>query len=162
MKSITLFLLSAWTANAFPGMPPCEEMARRAFEERDLLGSVNDIVNTVTNNPGSGSVLETVSETISALTSTVEGLLGSVAEGLLNPDDKRPEPGYDFRAPGPGDSRGPCPALNLLANHGYLPRNGTVTFGEVVEATGEFAKRVTFGTTQLTYRKHAAVKWAPI
>lgn len=26
--------------------------------------------------------------------------------------------------PGPGDVRGPCPALNTLANHGYLPRNG--------------------------------------
>jgi len=24
----------------------------------------------------------------------------------------------------PGDSRSPCPALNTLANHGYLPRNG--------------------------------------
>ncbi len=23
-----------------------------------------------------------------------------------------------------GDVRGPCPGLNALANHGYLPRNG--------------------------------------
>lgn len=40
---------------------------------------------------------------------------GSVAEGILNPDDKRPEEGYEFQAPGPGDSRGACPGLNLLA-----------------------------------------------
>jgi len=40
---------------------------------------------------------------------------GSIAEGILNPDDKRPEPGYEFQAPGAGDSRGPCPGLNLLA-----------------------------------------------
>lgn len=40
---------------------------------------------------------------------------GSVAEGILNPDDKRPEQGYEFQAPGPGDSRGACPGLNLLA-----------------------------------------------
>jgi len=26
--------------------------------------------------------------------------------------------------PGPGDVRAPCPALNTLANHGYLNRNG--------------------------------------
>eukprot|EP00026_Physarum_polycephalum_P014794 Phypoly_transcript_15349.p1 GENE.Phypoly_transcript_15349~~Phypoly_transcript_15349.p1 ORF type:complete len:246 (-),score=38.72 Phypoly_transcript_15349:84-821(-) len=26
--------------------------------------------------------------------------------------------------PGPNDSRGPCPALNTLANHGYLSRDG--------------------------------------
>ncbi|OJJ01936.1 hypothetical protein ASPVEDRAFT_28567 [Aspergillus versicolor CBS 583.65] len=31
----------------------------------------------------------------------------------------------EWIAPGPDDSRGPCPGLNTLANHGYLPRNGT-------------------------------------
>ncbi|KAF9885065.1 hypothetical protein FE257_000796 [Aspergillus nanangensis] len=30
----------------------------------------------------------------------------------------------EWIAPGDGDSRGPCPGLNTLANHGYLPRNG--------------------------------------
>ncbi|KAL4250935.1 chloroperoxidase family protein [Abortiporus biennis] len=29
-----------------------------------------------------------------------------------------------FCPPQEGDSRSPCPALNALANHGYLPRNG--------------------------------------
>lgn len=27
---------------------------------------------------------------------------------------------YTFKAPGPKDSRAPCPALNVMANHGYL------------------------------------------
>jgi hypothetical protein len=31
---------------------------------------------------------------------------------------------YRYQAPGPNDSRSPCPALNALANHGYLPRDG--------------------------------------
>ncbi|CAG8956732.1 hypothetical protein HYFRA_00012276 [Hymenoscyphus fraxineus] len=31
---------------------------------------------------------------------------------------------YPFSEPGEGDSRGPCPALNALANHGILPRDG--------------------------------------
>ncbi|ETS80520.1 hypothetical protein PFICI_08049 [Pestalotiopsis fici W106-1] len=30
----------------------------------------------------------------------------------------------EWIAPGPDDSRGPCPGLNTLANHGYLPRDG--------------------------------------
>lgn len=64
----------------------------------------------------------------------VEGLLGSVASSI-NPENKRPEPGYEFQAPGPNDSRGPCPGLNLLANHGYLPRSGLVNVGQVLEAS---------------------------
>ena len=31
---------------------------------------------------------------------------------------------YVYQPPGPTDSRSPCPALNALANHGYLPRDG--------------------------------------
>jgi hypothetical protein len=60
---------------------------------------------------------------ITALTKTITGLLGSVASAV-DRNNKRPEPGYEFKAPGSGDSRGPCPGLNLLANYGYLPRNG--------------------------------------
>lgn len=71
---------------------------------------------------------------ISALTGTISGLLGAVANNI-SPSDKRPETGYTFQAPGSGDSRGPCPGLNLLANYGYLPRNGHVTFQQVLEAT---------------------------
>lgn len=29
-----------------------------------------------------------------------------------------------YKAPGPNDSRGPCPMLNTLANHGYLNHDG--------------------------------------
>jgi len=31
---------------------------------------------------------------------------------------------YDFCPAQDGDARSPCPALNALANHGYLPRDG--------------------------------------
>ncbi|KAL3461042.1 Chloroperoxidase [Aspergillus heterothallicus] len=31
---------------------------------------------------------------------------------------------HEWRAPGPNDSRSPCPGLNAMANHGYLPRSG--------------------------------------
>ncbi|KAF8150498.1 Cloroperoxidase [Mycena galopus ATCC 62051] len=43
---------------------------------------------------------------------------------------------YGFIAPMPTDLRGPCPALNALANHGYLPRNGqNITIRNVLQAS---------------------------
>lgn len=29
-----------------------------------------------------------------------------------------------YAAPGPNDARGPCPLVNTMANHGYIPRDG--------------------------------------
>ena len=37
-------------------------------------------------------------------------------------------------APGAGDQRGPCPGLNALANHGYLPHNGVADIATTVSA----------------------------
>ncbi|KAI0036738.1 Cloroperoxidase, partial [Vararia minispora EC-137] len=40
-----------------------------------------------------------------------------------------------FIPPRPSDRRSPCPALNALANHGYLPRSGNhVTVPQLVKA----------------------------
>ncbi|KAF8148694.1 aromatic peroxygenase precursor [Crassisporium funariophilum] len=36
-----------------------------------------------------------------------------------------------------GDMRGPCPALNTLASHGWLPRNGIATPAQIVDAVQE-------------------------
>ncbi|KAK5123717.1 hypothetical protein LTR85_002353 [Meristemomyces frigidus] len=77
---------------------------------------------------------QSLSSILSTVVSDVKGLIGSVASSV-EPDNYRPEPGYTFQAPGPNDSRGPCPGLNLLANYGYLPRNGYVNFGQVIDAT---------------------------
>ncbi|RMZ66241.1 aromatic peroxygenase [Pyrenophora seminiperda CCB06] len=44
---------------------------------------------------------------------------------------------YPFQAPGPTDQRGPCPGLNTLANHGYIPRNGIATIGQIQVGTQE-------------------------
>ncbi|WPH01539.1 Hypothetical protein R9X50_00438500 [Acrodontium crateriforme] len=44
---------------------------------------------------------------------------------------------YAFVAPGPTDARGPCPGLNALANHGYLPHNGVATIEQFVTATSQ-------------------------
>jgi len=45
---------------------------------------------------------------------------------------------HEFQAPKPGDSRGPCPGLNTLANHGWLNRNGKdITTDQVKAAMTE-------------------------
>ncbi|RAO64887.1 uncharacterized protein BHQ10_000899 [Talaromyces amestolkiae] len=36
-----------------------------------------------------------------------------------------------------GDQRGPCPGLNALANHGYIPHNGVVSLAEAIPAINE-------------------------
>lgn len=35
-----------------------------------------------------------------------------------------------YQAPGPNDSRGPCPGLNTLANHGLINRNGSYIYSQ--------------------------------
>ncbi|KAG8922363.1 hypothetical protein FRC00_007523 [Tulasnella sp. 408] len=53
---------------------------------------------------------------------------------------KKGDPGFDglwpqYCAPREGDSRSPCPGLNVLANHGILPRNGRhITYKEMSQA----------------------------
>ncbi|OTB03269.1 hypothetical protein M426DRAFT_263535 [Hypoxylon sp. CI-4A] len=39
--------------------------------------------------------------------------------------------GHAWMAPGPNDFRGPCPMLNTLANHGFLPHDGDSLTKEV-------------------------------
>ncbi|KAK4498291.1 hypothetical protein PRZ48_010949 [Zasmidium cellare] len=43
--------------------------------------------------------------------------------------------GHEWQAPGPFDSRAPCPGLNSLANHGFLPRHGkNITYNDISSA----------------------------
>ncbi|KAJ7127271.1 Chloroperoxidase [Mycena crocata] len=48
-----------------------------------------------------------------------------------------PDADHPFIAPGPSDQRGPCPAMNTLANHGYISRNGITNFEEIIRGVGE-------------------------
>lgn len=111
--SFTLLTLSS-LGLAFPTVQKDLEARQR----QGLLDTVGD---------GVGGLLTNLGENI-------EGLLGGLAENV-NPDNLRPEPGYVFMEPGPNDSRGPCPGLNLMANYGYLPRDGHVTASQVIEQT---------------------------
>jgi len=57
-----------------------------------------------------------------------------------------PDAAHPFIAPGPNDQRGPCPGMNTLANHGYIPRSGVATFEEITLAMVEaFNLEINFG-----------------
>ncbi|KAJ2923951.1 heme-thiolate peroxidase, partial [Candolleomyces eurysporus] len=47
------------------------------------------------------------------------------------------DPAHPWIAPQAGDIRGPCPALNTLANHGYLPRDGIATPTQLIDGVQE-------------------------
>ncbi|EUC28077.1 hypothetical protein COCCADRAFT_9483 [Bipolaris zeicola 26-R-13] len=44
---------------------------------------------------------------------------------------------HRYIAPGPNDIRGPCPGLNVLANHGYISRTGVASVLELTTASTE-------------------------
>lgn len=47
-------------------------------------------------------------------------------------------PYANWKPAGPGDVRAPCPMLNTLANHGFLPHNGKdITENDTVKALGD-------------------------
>ncbi|CZR58273.1 related to oxidase [Phialocephala subalpina] len=58
----------------------------------------------------------------------------NAAEQLINVSGAHAFTPPDFSA---GDLRGPCPGLNALANHNYLPHNGFATIDQFVSATNE-------------------------
>lgn len=77
---------------------------------------------------------------------TLCGLAATVAAlpGQLRRDDGfKAQP---WAAAGPGDSRGPCPMMNTLANHGYLPHSGrnitVAQFGAAVHAATGWSDQV--------------------
>jgi hypothetical protein len=42
------------------------------------------------------------------------------------------DPNHQWQHAGPNDQRGPCPGSNLLANYGYIPRNGVATLTQLI------------------------------
>ncbi|KAG8687874.1 hypothetical protein FRC09_013226 [Ceratobasidium sp. 395] len=59
---------------------------------------------------------------------------------------------YAFVPPKAGDQRGPCPGLNALANHGYLPHNGVTSLTQAIDATNKvFGMGTDIGTALSAY-----------
>ncbi|KAI4154341.1 MAG: hypothetical protein LQ340_001735 [Diploschistes diacapsis] len=59
---------------------------------------------------------------------------------------------HAFVAPGEGDQRGPCPGLNAMANHNYIPHNGIATIEQFMNGTYEvFGMGVDLGALLAVY-----------
>ncbi|WJG36995.1 uncharacterized protein FOBCDRAFT_244378 [Fusarium oxysporum Fo47] len=82
-----------------------------------------------------GGVVSLLGGTVEAVVDNVLGLIptNKAVTGL----QKFPESSHPFKAPGKTDQRGPCPGLNTLANHGYIPRNGIATIGQIQAGTAK-------------------------
>ncbi|KAF9443253.1 aromatic peroxygenase precursor [Macrolepiota fuliginosa MF-IS2] len=61
---------------------------------------------------------------------------------------------HPWKAPGPDDIRGPCPGLNTLANHGYLPRSGIVSPAEIISGLQECYNMENKFASFITYAAH--------
>jgi hypothetical protein len=61
----------------------------------------------------------------------------ATASGLYSGAEAYESYGHAWQAPSKDAVRGPCPMLNSLANHGYLPRNGKdITLNITIDALG--------------------------
>ncbi|KAH6647095.1 hypothetical protein BKA67DRAFT_525275 [Truncatella angustata] len=140
--SLLVGTLCAPSALAFPWMTP-EGMeallnhpeARQEIDRR-LTGFRSG--ETEKRQLGTGLVSGVTSLLGGTLEAVVDNVLGLIptnaaVEGL----QKFPEKDYPFKAPGATDQRGPCPGLNTLANHGYIPRTGIATIGQINAATAK-------------------------
>ncbi|KAL5047033.1 hypothetical protein BDW71DRAFT_214194 [Aspergillus fruticulosus] len=64
----------------------------------------------------------------------VSAAIGATVSAACLPADHPPVP---WQTAGPSDVRGPCPMLNTLANHGYLPHDGkNISLQRTIDALG--------------------------
>ncbi|KAF7541113.1 heme-thiolate peroxidase [Neopestalotiopsis clavispora] len=105
-----------------------QEIERRLDEYRSGKPQERDLFGGILGGLGSllGGTLEAVFDNVLGIIPTAEAVNGL---------KKFPEPDHPFQAPGPTDQRGPCPGLNTLANHGYIPRTGIASVGQINAAT---------------------------
>lgn len=80
---------------------------------------------------------------IEAITATIEAealerraLAGTIPPGFNAQQQYVSNTGaHKYVPPGSGDQRGPCPGLNAMANHNYIPHNGVATITQFVQGT---------------------------
>ncbi|KAF5847163.1 hypothetical protein GGP41_003481 [Bipolaris sorokiniana] len=128
MRSTVLLLLATPSALAFPWLKPeglealLNHPEARAEVKRQLQSR-----NAASVEPR---------QLVDTLKPVLDPLLGLIPTSDSVKGLRRfPEADYPFQPPGPTDQRGPCPGLNTLANHGYIPRNGIATIAQIQAGT---------------------------
>ncbi|KAF2747959.1 hypothetical protein M011DRAFT_493875 [Sporormia fimetaria CBS 119925] len=140
--SLVLAVFTASSALAFPWMTPegmealmkhpeAQKEIKRRLEEH--VGAQSGTVAPRDPQLGTGLIpglIDLIGGTLKAVVDPIFGLIPT--EDAVRGHKRFPEPEYPFRPPGSTDQRGPCPGLNTLANHGYIPRSGIATVGQIV------------------------------
>ncbi|KAI4245550.1 MAG: hypothetical protein L6R42_010153, partial [Xanthoria sp. 1 TBL-2021] len=127
-SSITLIVLLVSLATAFPRLDPksLQELLKRGTEAKGCPFSNLNAHERTKRQVGFDPVAQRVSTT------------GK----------------YAWKAPNlaAGDKRGPCPGLNALANHGYLPHNGIAPATTIIQAVNQaYGMALDLGTFLAVY-----------
>ncbi|KAJ3510932.1 heme-thiolate peroxidase [Agrocybe chaxingu] len=93
---------------------------------------------------------------LEAIIPTLEAREPAVPPGPLEDDSPKlvNDEAHPWKPLRPGDIRGPCPGLNTLASHGYLPRNGVTTPAQMVAAAMEGFNMANGAALFATYAAH--------
>lgn len=123
LASIALLALSAYQVSAFPSHLSEVFLQNRDADSAQLVSPCPHAVELAKRAVAEGS-----------------GVAKRQAPGVVPPFNAAEQyvsnqGQYAFVAPGPTDQRGPCPGLNAMANHGYLPHNGVGTIDEFINGT---------------------------
>lgn len=98
----------------------------------DLKGKVSEL-NSNLNVPDAGDLLN---QKITDITpDSIYNTFGLRRDGGILPPGE--DAAHPWQPPPKGAKRGPCPGLNTLANHGYIPRNGILSPIDLLVGTFE-------------------------
>jgi hypothetical protein len=104
-----------------------EDLYRKQVQEKEAFFAN---LNTTEECEDSGGVLHK-RQTTGCNSHPLDDFVPTTVAGLK----KFPEAAYPYQDPEPTDQRGPCPGLNTLANHGYIPRSGIATVAQTITAS---------------------------
>jgi hypothetical protein len=109
-----------------------------------IVGAVAFCVSEVAAFPAAAIEYAAKAERDAAASASIEGAVAKFRKTRATPGFNATaqyvstEGQYAFVAPDLSvDNRGPCPGLNAMANHGYLPHNGVATIQQFIDGTYE-------------------------
>ncbi|TKY88464.1 hypothetical protein EX895_002452 [Sporisorium graminicola] len=133
--SLALPNIGAMMAKGPNGEPSHLEKRLLSADPLKLNSLVNDLKSKVAelnaNVPNAGGLMNTKITDITP--DKIYSAFGIRRDGGLLPPGE--DSAHPWQAPAKGAKRGPCPGLNTIANHGYLPRNGIVNPIELLVGT---------------------------
>ncbi|KAF6755031.1 aromatic peroxygenase precursor [Ephemerocybe angulata] len=114
-------------------------MLSKSFPTLLTLGFALSHISTVFTFPAYGSLAGLSERELDAILPTLTSTKPGTTPGPLKYNGTKLiyDKDHLWNPTKPGDIRGPCPGLNTLASHGYLPRNGIATPAQIINAVQE-------------------------